>query len=254
MPLIVVTSFKGGAGKTTLAANLAVGLRSVGWDVLAVDFNPQDSLKLHFGLDAYEGRGFAAQMLSGGSWDDAVFDTEPGINVMPFGRVPAALSGSVSGLMAGDTDRVIAHLATLAKSRMVIVDAPSLPSAGAHRLAEAADVVIVTTPTDAGSYAALSMADAETFLAEDGILAKTLVVANQFDQHARLQRSVLALLNKTFGDKLAATIEHDEAVDEALASRRTVLIHDQTSKAARSLVALAIHVDRLCGSPNGVVD
>lgn len=41
MPLIVVTSFKGGAGKTTLVANLAVGLRSVGWNVTAVDFNPR---------------------------------------------------------------------------------------------------------------------------------------------------------------------------------------------------------------------
>lgn len=63
---------------------------------------------------------------------------------------------------------------------------------------------------------------------------------------------MLALLSKTFGDKLAATIERDEIVDEALASRRTVLLHDQSSKAARSLVALAIQVDRLC-SPNGEV-
>jgi len=253
MPLIVVTSFKGGAGKTTLAANLAVGLRSVGWDVTAVDFNPQDALKLHFGLDAYDRRGFAAQMLAGDAWDDAVFDAEPGVAVMPFGRVPAALSGSVSGLLADDVGRVIAHLTAAAKSRMVIVDAPSLPSPAARRLAAAADIVLVATPTDAGSYAALSMADAETFLADDGILPRTIVVANQFDEGARLQRSVLALLSKTFGDKLAATIERDESVDEALASRRTVLLHDQTSKAARSLVALAIQVDRLC-SPHGDVN
>ncbi len=253
MPLIVVTSFKGGAGKTTLVANLAVGLRSVGWNVTAVDFNPQDALKLHFGLDAYEGGGFAARMLSGDSWKDAIYGAEPGVDVMPFGRVPAALTGSVSGLLADDTDRVIEHLSATAKTGMVIVDAPSLPSTGARRLAKAADVVIVATPTDAGSYAALSLADAETFLADDGILTKTIVVANQFDEGARLQRSVLALLSQTFGDRLAATIERDEAVDEALASRRTVLLHDQTSKAARSLVALAIEVDRLC-SPNGDVN
>jgi cellulose synthase operon protein YhjQ len=253
MPLIVVTSFKGGAGKTTLAANLAVGLLSVGWNVTAVDFNPQDALKLHFGLDAYDGRGFAAQMLAGATWDDASFDAEPGIVVMPFGRVSAALSGSVSGLLADDSGRFIDHLTATAKNRMVIVDAPSLPSTVARRLAEAADVVVVATPTDAGSYAALSMADAETFLADDGIMPRAIVVANRFDEGARLQRSVLALLSKTFGDKLAATIERDESVDEALASRRTVLLHDQTSKAARSLVALAIRVDRLC-SPNGDVN
>jgi cellulose biosynthesis protein BcsQ len=147
---------------------------------------------------------------------------------------------------------VIDHLSKLAKNRMIIVDAPSLPSPGASQLTKAADLVILATPTDAGSYAALSLADAETFFATDGILAKTLVVANQFDEGARLQRSVLALLNQTFGDKLAATIERDEIVDEALASRCTVLLHDQSSKAARSLVALAIRLDRLC-SPNGEV-
>ncbi len=105
MPLIVVTSFKGGAGKTTLVANLAVGLRSVGWRVMAVDFNPQDALKLHFGLDAYETNGFATRMLSGGSWEDATYGAEPGVDVMPFGRVSAALSGSVSGFIADDSER-----------------------------------------------------------------------------------------------------------------------------------------------------
>ncbi|HXE17242.1 MAG TPA: cellulose synthase operon protein YhjQ/BcsQ [Stellaceae bacterium] len=222
MPLIVVTSFKGGAGKTTLAANLAVGLRSVGWDVMAVDANPQDALKLHFGLAAGDGRGTA----------------ESGVDVVPF-------TGDADG-----SDELIGIVIAEAVRRMVIVDAPSLPAASARALTRAADVVVVATPTDAGSFAALSLADAETALAEDGVLARTVVVANQFDKEARLQRSVLALLNETFGDKLAATVERDQIVDEALASRRTVLLHDQTSKAARSLVALAIHVDRLC-SPNG---
>jgi cellulose synthase operon protein YhjQ len=252
MSLIVVTSFKGGAGKTTLAANLAVGLKSVGWAVLAVDFNPQDSLKLHFGLDAYEGRGFAAHMLAGAAWEDAVLGGDAGIDVLPFGRVASALGGAVSGLVADDSDGVIAHLAERAKEGIVIVDAPSLPAPGARRLAKAADLVILATPTDAGSYAALSLADAAAFLAKEGVLAKTLVVANQFDQSARLQRSVLALLDRTFGDKLAATIERDETVDEALAFRRTILMHDQGAKAARSFVALAARIDRLC-SPQGDV-
>lgn len=225
MPLIVVTSFKGGAGKTTLAANLAIGLRSVGWDVMAVDANPQDALKLHFGLAADDGRATA----------------ESGVDVVPF-------AGE-----AGDADDLVAQLLANAARRMVIVDGPSFPSEAARQLARAADVVVVATPTDAGSYAALSLADAETVLSDNGVLAKTIVVANQFDKEARLQRSVLALLAETFGDRLAATIERDQIVDEALASRRTVLLHDQTSKAARSLVALAIHVDRLC-SPNGEVN
>ncbi|MGH7075730.1 MAG: cellulose biosynthesis protein BcsQ [Stellaceae bacterium] len=252
MPLITITSFKGGAGKTMLAANLAVGLHSVGWDVFAIDFNPQDALKLHFGLDPLDQRGFAARMLAGENWEDSIFGAEGGIDVMPFGRVQAALAGSVSGLLDNDTERVIAGLKKLAESRMVVVDAPSLPSVTARRLAAAADIVVVATPTDAGSYAALSLADAETFFAADGILSRTLVVANQFDDTARLQRDIHALLSRTFGSRLAATICRDQVVDEALASRRTVLMHDHGSKAARSLVALAVEVDRRC-APRGEI-
>jgi len=253
MPLIAITSVKGGAGKTTLAANLAVGLRSIGWRVLAVDFDPQDSLKLHFGLDPYDGRGFASQMMSGASWEDSVYGAASGIDVMPFGRVPAALAGSVAGMMNADTDRIIANLAELATGRMVIVDAPSLPSPTARRLAAAAGLVIVATPTDSGAYAALALSDPETFLASDGILPRTIFVANLFDDTSRLQRGVRALLSRAFGTKLAATIERDEMVDEALASRRTVLLHDHSSKAARRLVALAIEIDRLC-APHGDVN
>ena len=250
MPLVAITSVKGGAGKTMLAANLAVGLRSVGWRVLAVDFNPQDALKLHFGLDPFDGRGFAAQMLSGASWEDSVYGAAEGVDVMPFGRVPAALSGSIAGMLASDTDRVVANLSELASGRMVVVDAPCLTAPGARRLAAAANVVIVMTPTDAGSFAALSLADADAFFAGEGIMGRTLIVANQFDQANRLQRSVHALLTRAFGGKFAITIDRDEMVDEALAMRRTVLLHDHSSKAARSLVALAIQVDRLC-APNG---
>ena len=250
MPLVVVTSLKGGAGKTTLAANLAVGLRSIGWRVLAVDFNPQDSLKLHFGLDPFDSRGFASQMLSGGSWEDSVYSAEAGIEVMPFGHVPSALAGSINGLLSSDADHVIGNLAELAAGRMVIVDAPSLPEACARRLAAAAQVVIVATSTDAGSYAVLSLADGDTMGSSERVLARALVVANFFDDASRLQRGIHALLTRLLGAKLAATVERDEMVDEALASRRPVLLHDHACKAARSLVALAIEVDRLC-APNG---
>jgi len=135
----------------------------------------------------------------------------------------------------------------------VIVDAPSLPSPTARRLAAAAGLVIVATPTDSGAYAALALSDPETFLASDGILPRTIFVANLFDDTSRLQRGVRALLSRAFGTKLAATIERDEMVDEALASRRTVLLHDHSSKAARRLVALAIEIDRLC-APHGDVN
>jgi hypothetical protein len=48
MPLICVCSPKGGVGKTTLTANLAYALARSGSKVLALDFDVQNALRLHF--------------------------------------------------------------------------------------------------------------------------------------------------------------------------------------------------------------
>ena len=50
MPLIGFTSPKGGVGKTTLAANVAALLAARGHKVLALDLDPQNALRLQFGL------------------------------------------------------------------------------------------------------------------------------------------------------------------------------------------------------------
>ncbi|UWN51868.1 Septum site-determining protein MinD [Alcanivorax sp. ALC70] len=49
MALISVDSPKGGVGKTTCAANLAYGIRRLGYRVAVIDFDPQNALRLHFG-------------------------------------------------------------------------------------------------------------------------------------------------------------------------------------------------------------
>jgi chromosome partitioning protein len=50
MQTIAVTNQKGGVGKTTITAHLAVGLTRLGHDVLTVDLDPQGYLTRHFGL------------------------------------------------------------------------------------------------------------------------------------------------------------------------------------------------------------
>lgn len=50
MQPIAITNQKGGVGKTTIAAHLAVGLRRRGHEVLAIDLDPQGYLTRHFGL------------------------------------------------------------------------------------------------------------------------------------------------------------------------------------------------------------
>ena len=47
--VIAVTNQKGGVGKTTTAANVAIGLERYGYKVLIVDFDPQGDLTTSLG-------------------------------------------------------------------------------------------------------------------------------------------------------------------------------------------------------------
>ena len=58
MALISVDSPKGGVGKTTCAANLAYGIRRLGYRVAVIDFDPQNALRLHFGVPLSESAGY----------------------------------------------------------------------------------------------------------------------------------------------------------------------------------------------------
>ena len=48
MAVISVVNYKGGVGKTSIVANLAVGLATKGHRVLVVDLDPQASLTFSF--------------------------------------------------------------------------------------------------------------------------------------------------------------------------------------------------------------
>lgn len=58
MPVISVCSPKGGVGKTTIVANLAYSFARSGTKVVVVDFDPQNALRLYFGMPLNDERGF----------------------------------------------------------------------------------------------------------------------------------------------------------------------------------------------------
>lgn len=68
MPLICVCSPKGGVGKTTVAANLSYALARSGIKVLAIDFDVQNALRLHFGVPLSDGRGYVAKSMENPDW------------------------------------------------------------------------------------------------------------------------------------------------------------------------------------------
>ena len=90
MPLICVCSPKGGVGKTTLAANLAYSLARTGSKVLALDFDVQNALRLHFGVPLNDERGYVAKALEMHDWSQCVLSAGSNIFVLPYGEVSEA--------------------------------------------------------------------------------------------------------------------------------------------------------------------
>ena len=58
MQIIAFVSGKGGVGKSTLTANVAVALANRNKRVLVIDMDPQNAQHLHMGLDAQELQGW----------------------------------------------------------------------------------------------------------------------------------------------------------------------------------------------------
>ena len=64
MRSITVINQKGGVGKTTTAANLAVALASRGQRVLGIDLDPQAHLTINFGVEPRAGDGGAYAVMT----------------------------------------------------------------------------------------------------------------------------------------------------------------------------------------------
>ena len=58
MPIVCFASPKGGVGKTTLAANIAGRLAQTGQRTLVLDLDPQNALRLHFGIPLSDPAGY----------------------------------------------------------------------------------------------------------------------------------------------------------------------------------------------------
>lgn len=152
--VIAVSSQKGGIGKTTTTANLAVAWGLLGRRVLAIDLDPQFALTRRFGRNPADVATTAFEVLAGDAeLPDAVLrDVEIGVDLLPARRELTRLELTLAG-----EDRREEFLADVLASGVegyddVIVDCP--PSLGlltVNALVAAEQVVVPVDMTDEGA-------------------------------------------------------------------------------------------------------
>jgi len=244
MPLLCVCSPKGGVGKTMLAANIAHGLQQAGRRVLALDLDPQNALRLHFGVPLAEEGGFVRDLPRRPDWRAALRRTASGVLLLPHGALDRAGRLALDQALEHNPELLGAALREILvePELTVVVDtAPGISHALSAVLPQA-DILLVPLLADGGSVAMLPELESGRFLGRGtlgAMLATRLrLVLNQVDQGSRLSAAVTDALLRRIGPRLVGLVARDEAVATALACEALLADHAPQSRAAHDLAEI----------------
>ena len=227
--IIACVSGKGGAGKTTLVANLGIALAKMGKDVTVLDANlTTPNLGLHLGVplspvtihDVLKGKANIAQ---------AIYRHESGLKIIPAG---IALK-DLKGVDARDLSTAILDL--LGNTEIVLIDAAAGLGREALAAVEAADEMLLITNPD---LPAVTDALKSAKLAEQLGTNVTGIVINRKSgrRHEMAREEILSMLD---GYQFLGEISEDEEVKNALSKRIPVVHHKPDATASREIKRVA---------------
>ncbi|MCZ2496865.1 cellulose synthase operon protein YhjQ [Xylophilus sp. Kf1] len=243
MKILAIASAKGGVGKTTVTANLAVALSLAGCPVLVADLDPQNALRLHFGLPPGEIDGLARATLAGTPWRASCERSERGVAVLPYGVINETDRLLFEGHLAAHPQWLGEHLAGLGMVRhaVVLIDTPPGPSIYLRQALAAADMALLVTLPDAASYSALPMMEnlIASHTGDREAFAGHLHLINQSDTTRRLTADVAQVMRERFGPRFVGSVHRDQSVAEALAYDQNIFEYARDSQAAADLMEIA---------------
>ncbi len=238
-PIITFCSPKGGVGRTTLAANVASAWAREGRRVLAIDLDPQNGLRLPFGIPLADGRGWARATLAGQALRDNIVPVSTNLLMLPFGATNAAGQTTVRDHLAGETDWLARTVAPfLEEDFSIVVDTPAGHSPFLDQALRSNALAIAVLQADAASLPLLPEIESGQFGRSATGEAATLVL-NMIDPRRRQLVETSNLIQAHFGSRLLARVRHDDHFEAALAHQQPVADHAPASRAAFEVRALA---------------
>ncbi|MEN3752864.1 cellulose biosynthesis protein BcsQ [Mangrovibacter yixingensis] len=250
MPLICVCSPKGGVGKTTVAANLSYALARSGIKVLAIDFDVQNALRLHFGVPLSDGRGYVAKSMENPDWSQYVLTTGGNIFVLPYGDSTEEQRVAFEDRLANDEHFLARGLSTLLNypGLVVVADFPPGPGPALKAIASIADLNLVTMLADTASLSLLPQVENQRMIG--GPLnhrAGHYFLINQVDTRRNISRDVTAFMEERLGERLLGVVHRDESVVEAHAAQKSIFDFSPASAAAFDIELISKKVASILG-------
>lgn len=240
MFVIAVVSAKGGVGKTTLSANLAVGIAQRGHPTLVVDLDPQNALQWHLGgLDQNECKGISALTGTRTRLAGVTHASPYHVYFSPYGRGGEVQRQRFESVLEKQDDWLRGKLqkANLSENAIVLLDTPPGPSVYLKQAIHAADYVLAVVLADAASYSTLPEME-ELISAYGPPSAQITGSAYVINQSAKRQlaQDVLALFHTQLGERMVPwVIPEDAEVEEALAYECPLLHYRPDNPATKKI-------------------
>ncbi len=229
--IITIMGGKGGAGKTTVVANLGSALAEMGKDVIVIDANlTTPNLGLHLGVPLFPVT--LHDVLKGkAKINEAIYKHESGLRIIPAGLSMKDLKG----VDARDLPSAILDL--LGNAEIIIIDAAAGLGREALSALEAADeLILITNPELPAVTDALKAAK----LAEEVGARVSGVIVNRASgkRHEMTREEISSMLDA----EILAEIPEDIAVQKAIGSRMPVVQHSPRSPASSEIKRLASRI------------
>lgn len=226
--LILLTSGKGGVGKTTLTSNLAAALAYFGENVIAMDANlttPNLGLQLGMHLTPHT----LHDVLKGESnLNDAIYPHPYGFRV-----IPASLGlDDLKGVDVGRLPEISFSL--LGKADYIIMDsAAGLGREAMSALSASDEIIIVTNPELPAVADALKILN----IAKESNIKITGTVVNRIkgNRHELSTEEIKGIL----GTPIIAEIPEDSNVAKSIAAKKPLIEYSPNSPAAVEIKKLA---------------
>ncbi len=240
MKVVAFISGKGGVGKTTLAANVAIALAQQGKKVLLIDLDMQNALRLHLAMDPLDIAGVVRDGISPGS----SFRSPFGVTFIPFGTAQKTELEEFETVLKQHPTWILDRIASLERYAIdfVVLDTPPGSSVFLRQALMTAHLAIGVVLSDAASFATIPRLFAlvnEYTRARDDFCGLNLLV-NQVSDESQLCVQVRAALQADYGRSLVPIgVHRAAAAAEALAFEQPLLMYDSACRASQDITRLA---------------